>query len=151
VRAVADAVRSADSIRAMPLVKLAKMNPPRPTLRIVAAAMLLAAAGCAVAQTHAPAPPPPPMPEQLEPLPEIAPPPPGVAGDPELEPQVTVTKKEGETVEEARVNGKLLWIKVTPRHGKSYYLIPDPLEGMLVRRDGFDPGLRVPLWVLFTF
>jgi hypothetical protein len=47
------------------------------------------------------------------------------AGDPDLEPQVTIKRKEGETVEEARVNGHLIWIKVTPRHGKSYYLIPD--------------------------
>jgi hypothetical protein len=92
------------------------------------------------------------MPPRLEPLPEIVPPPPGVAGDPELEPQVTISKNaKGEIVEEARVNGKLIWIKVTPRHGVSYYLVPDPVDGILVRRDGFDPGLRVPLWVLFSW
>jgi hypothetical protein len=32
----------------------------------------------------------------------------------ELEPQVTITKKDGETVEEARVNGKLMWVKGHP-------------------------------------
>ncbi len=90
------------------------------------------------------------MPPQSEALPDVAPPPPG-AGDPELEPQVTITKKDGETVEEARVNGRLMWVKVTPRHGRPYYLIPDPIEGTLIRREGFDPGLRVPLWVLFSF
>ena len=90
------------------------------------------------------------MPPGTEPVPEI-PPPTNAAGDPELEPQVTVTQKEGETVEEARVNGKLVWVKVTPRHGRSYYLIPDPLDGALLRRDGFDPGLKVPLWLLFSF
>jgi hypothetical protein len=36
----------------------------------------------------------------LEPLPEI-PPPPELAGDPDLEPQITIKRKEGETVEEA--------------------------------------------------
>ena len=91
------------------------------------------------------------MPPASEALPDTAPPPPAATSDPELEPQVTITKKEGETVEEARVNGKLMWIKVTPRHGKSYYLIPDGIEGTLIRREGFDPGLRVPLWLLFSF
>ena len=83
-------------------------------------------------------------------VPEVVPPP-GVVVDPDLEPQVTITKKEGETVEEARVNGKLKWVKVTPRHGVPYYLVPDGSDGVLIRRDGFDPGLRVPLWVLFSF
>jgi hypothetical protein len=109
--------------------------------RLSLAVALSVAAGFALAQS---APPP-----QLEPLPEI-PPPPGLSSDPELEPQVTVTKKESETVEEARVNGRLVWVKVTPRHGKSYYLIPDG-SGNVMIRDGLDSGLRIPLWVLFSF
>ncbi len=93
-----------------------------------------------------PAPPPP----KLEPLPEIPPPPGVTAGDADLEPQVTITRRGGEVVEEARVNGKLKWVRVTPVHGKSYYLIPDPSgQGMI--RDAQDSGLRVPLWVLFSF
>ena len=119
------------------------MNNPRSPFRLGFAVALFVAAGGVLAQS---APPPPP---QLEPLPEI-PPPPGLATDPELEPQVTVTRKEGETVEEARVNGKLAWVKVTPRHGKPYYLIPDGSGGVYIR-DGVDTGLRVPLWVLFSF
>ena len=121
----------------------------RTTSGIASAAMLLAAVGFAAAQALPPAPPPPPMPPP-EAVPESVPPPPIVA-DPELEPQVTITRKEGETVEEARINGKLVWVRVTPRHGKPYYLVPDAVDGALLRRDGFDPGLRVPLWVLFTF
>jgi len=92
----------------------------------------------------------PPKPPVLEPLPEI-PPPPDVAGDPDLEPQITIKRKEGETVEEARVNGELKWIKVTPRHGKSYYLIPDAGGVRYVRRDNLDYGLKVPMWLLFEF
>ena len=84
------------------------------------------------------------MPPKLEPLPEIA-------GDTELEPQVTITRREGETVEEARVNGKLMWVKVTPIHGRSYYLIPDVGGHTYIRRESLDTGLKVPLWVLFTF
>ena len=124
------------------------MREPRASLRLIAAAAALAVAAIAFAQPLPPAPPPPPMPPPSE-APEVAPPP--VADDLELEPQVTITKKDGETVEEARVNGKLMWVKVTPRHGRPYYLLPDPIEGSLIRREGFDPGLRVPLWVLFSF
>jgi hypothetical protein len=126
------------------------MNCARILFRLTFVAALLAAAGTVHAQGFGPAPPPPPMPPQLEALPEISPPP-GLANDPELEPQVTITRKEGETIEEARVNGKLMWIKVTPRHGRPYFLIPDGGDGVLLRRDSLDPGLRVPLWVLFSF
>jgi hypothetical protein len=97
--------------------------------------------GVALAQ---PVPPP-----KLEPLPEI-PPPPELATDPDLEPQVTITRKDGETVEEARVGGKVVWIKVTPRHGRPYFLVPDS-SGQLHIRSGLDTGIMVPLWVLFTF
>jgi hypothetical protein len=85
-----------------------------------------------------------PPPPKLEPLPEVA-------GDPELEPQVTITRKEGETIEEARVQGNIVWIKVTPRHGRPYFLIPDAGGQMYIRRDNFDSGLKVPLWLLFSF
>ena len=105
-------------------------------------AVLSAVAGLAFAQA---APPPPAMPPPgLEPLPEIA-------GDVELEPQVTITRKDGDTIEEARANGRLLWIKVTPSHGRPYFLIPDGTDFGLIRRDAFDTGLKVPMWVLFTF
>jgi hypothetical protein len=135
----------------MRLLKSRQMSGLRASSRIVAAATFFAVAELVLGQTHAPAPPPPPMPPPSEALPDTAPPPPAAASDPELEPQVTITKKEGETVEEARVNGKLMWVKVTPRHGKPYYLIPDAIEGTLIRREGFDPGLRVPLWLIFSF
>jgi hypothetical protein len=126
------------------------MGEPRTSLRLAAAAAAFAVAAIAFAQTHAPAPPPPPIPPESVAVPQVVPPP-GVAVDPDLEPQVTITKKENETVEEARVNGKLKWVKVTPRHGVPYYLVPDGSDGVLIRREGFDPGLRVPLWVLFSF
>ena len=92
--------------------------------------MVLAAAGAAVAQPMAAAqekktPP------VLEPLPEIA-------GDADLEPQVTITRRQDQTVEEARVNGRLVWIKVTPVHGRPYFLIPD---GRRIIHPSRQPGL----------
>ena len=127
------------------------MSPPRSPLRFALAVALLAIASAVFGQS-APPPPPlaPPPPPKLEPLPEI-PPPPGLATDPDLEPQVTITRKEGETVEQARVNGKLVWIKVTPRHGRPYFLVPDSSGNAFVRRESFDTGLTVPLWSLFEF
>jgi hypothetical protein len=121
---------------------------PRASLHAGLAIALLAIASCALGQA-APAPPPP-LPPKLEPLPEI-PPPPGAGGDTELEPQVTITRKDGETVEQARVNGKLVWIKVTPRHGNPYFLVPDGGGNVYIRRDSLDTGLKVPLWLLLEF
>jgi len=126
------------------------MNYARTLFRLIFLAASLAAAGVVLAQSQCPAPPPPPLPPQLESLPEVAPPP-ALTSDPELEPQVTITRKESETVEEARINGKLMWIKVTPRHGRPYFLIPEGGDGVLLRRDSLDSGLRIPLWVLFSF
>jgi len=122
------------------------MNCPRSALRIVPAALIVAAS-LALAQ---PAPPPPPLPPGLEPLPEI-PRPPEIAADPELEPQVTISRKDGETIEEARIAGRIIWIKVTPKHGKAYYLVPDGGENTYIRRDSLDSGLKVPMWVIFAF
>jgi hypothetical protein len=91
-----------------------------------------------------------PPPPKLEPLPEAPPAPPEIANDPELEPQVTIVRREKETIEEFRVHGRLTMIRVTPQHGRPYYLIATA-DGSFVRRDSLDTGLKVPLWVLFTF
>lgn len=126
-----------------------RMNLPR-SLSCLIVAVALVTAGAAFAQSAPPPPQAPTAPPKLEPLPEI-PPPPGVAGDADLEPQVTIKSKDGETVEEARVNGRLVWIKVTPRHGRPYFLVPDGAGNVYIRRDSLDTGLKVPLWVLFEF
>jgi hypothetical protein len=120
---------------------------PTISLRCLFPVALFVASGLVFAQSAVPPPPPP----KLEPLPEI-PPPPGVASDPELEPQVTIRRNEaGETIEEARVNGQLKWIKVTPRHGRPYFLIPDAGGRRYVRSDSLDYGLKVPMWLIFEF
>jgi hypothetical protein len=84
-----------------------------------------------------------------EPLPEI-PPPPGV-DDADLGPEITITQRDRDTVEEARVNGILVWIRVTPRHGRPYYLIPTGGGNTFIRRDSLDTALKVPMWVLLTW
>lgn len=85
-----------------------------------------------------------------QPLPE-APPPPSVQADPGLEPQVTITQRGQDKVEEYRIHNKLYMIKVTPPHGKPYYLIDEKGNGVMVRQGTLDSGLSVPMWVIKTF
>lgn len=89
-------------------------------------------------------------PPKLEPLPEAPPPPPGVLNE-ALEPQVTITKRGEDKVEEFRMEGKLYMMKVTPPHGVPYYLLDHSGDGQWVRQDSKDAGLRVPMWVIGTF
>jgi hypothetical protein len=88
-------------------------------------------------------------PADLQPVPE-PPPPPGQT-DPSLEPQVTITKRGADKVEEYRMNGRLYMLKVTPPHGTPYYLIDNRGDGVWSRRDSLDSGLRVPQWVIHSF
>jgi hypothetical protein len=90
-------------------------------------------------------------PANLEPLPEPPPIPPEIANDPDLEPQITITRRATETIEEYRVGGRLTMIKVTPKTGRPYYLVADGADGTWVRRDSLDTGIKVPMWLLFSF
>lgn len=86
----------------------------------------------------------------VQPLPEV-PPPPAMADDASLEPQVTITRRGADKVEEYRVNGRLYMLKVTPPDGPPYYLVDDTGDGVWSRRDSLDSGLRVPRWVIHRF
>jgi Protein of unknown function (DUF2782) len=88
---------------------------------------------------------------KAQPIPEPPPPPPGYELDPAMEPQVTITKRGQDKVEEFRMNGKLYMLKVTPSHGVPYYLIDEQGDGTMSRRDSFESGTRVPMWVIGTF
>jgi hypothetical protein len=89
-------------------------------------------------------------PPKLEPLPEPPPPPPGLLNE-ALEPQVTITRRGEDRVEEFRIGGKLYMQKVTPPHGVPYYLLDQGGNGQWVRQDSKDAGLSVPMWVIGTF
>lgn len=85
----------------------------------------------------------------LEPLPDI-PPPPGMV-DNVPEPQVTITQQGEDKIEEYRVNGRLYMIKVTPAHGRPYYLVDSRGDGAFRRHDDLSPNFQVPMWVIFQF
>ena len=89
-------------------------------------------------------------PADLQPLPDVPPPPMG-AYDPALEPQVTIVKNGENKEEQYRINGKLYMIKVTPPHGTPYYLVEPKGDGSWTRQEFLDPALRVPMWVIGTF
>lgn len=88
-------------------------------------------------------------PPRLEPLPDI-PLPPGMV-DPALEPQITITQRGGERVEEFRIKGKMYMIRVTPSHGRSYYLVDQRGDGAMRRYDDLSPNFQVPMWVISEF
>ncbi|HYN13063.1 MAG TPA: DUF2782 domain-containing protein [Burkholderiales bacterium] len=87
-------------------------------------------------------------PPQLEPLPEPLPPPPIAGPD---EPAVRIPVQEGDKVEETRIGGRVVMLKVTPPNGKPYYLVDPSGTGSWLRRDSLDDGLRVPMWPIHTF
>ena len=90
------------------------------------------------------------QPPKLEPIPEPPPPPPGSLNE-ALEPQVTITRRGEDKVEEFRISGKLYMMKVTPPHGRPYYLIDQLGDGAWARQEGVGSRLRVPQWVIGTF
>jgi hypothetical protein len=90
-------------------------------------------------------------PQGLEPLPEPPPPPPGVDLDAPLEPEVTIIEREGETVEEYRVGGRLYMIKVTPKGGPPFYLVDKLGNGSFSRMESVDSGVHPPMWVIHEF
>ena len=92
------------------------------------------------AQTAAPAAAPDAKPPALMPL------------DDSAEPQITIRQRDGDTIEEYRLNGRLYKIKVTPLRGEPYILIDQRGDGSFVPMDGpGTPGLSVPQWVIGTF
>ena len=102
---------------------------------------LAIAAGAALAQTPAD------KPAAVDPKPPVVEP-----LDNDIEPQVTIRQREGATVEEYRVNGRLYKIRVTPARGEPYLLIDPTGEGSFVRQEGpGNTGLSVPQWVIGTF
>lgn len=88
-------------------------------------------------------------PAKLEPLPDI-PPPPGMV-DPALEPQITIQQRGQDRIEEFRIKGQLYMIKVTPPHGKPYYLVDQRGDGQMRRYDDLSPNFQVPMWVIHEF
>ncbi|TAJ91630.1 MAG: DUF2782 domain-containing protein [Gammaproteobacteria bacterium] len=76
---------------------------------------------------------------------------PVVSGQP-IEPEITIIRKEKETIQEYRLNGRLYMVKITPVVGKPYYLMDRNGDGTMEYRIMEDyERERVPQWVLFSW
>ncbi|HHM05658.1 MAG TPA: DUF2782 domain-containing protein [Gammaproteobacteria bacterium] len=74
------------------------------------------------------------------------------AGDAELEPEVTIIQRDGERVEEYRVNNDVYMIKITPSKGAPYYLLDTDGDGDFdSRRNDLDPDVHIPNWVILRW
>jgi hypothetical protein len=88
-------------------------------------------------------------PADLQPLEDI--PPPAITNEENAdEPQITIIKKKGETIEEYRVNGQLYMMKVTPEHGVPYYMHKEDQNGGWLM-DGPNQPISIPKWTIFRF
>lgn len=93
------------------------------------------------------------QPKGLEPLPE-PPPPPRMAIDPALEPQITILQRGSDKVEEFRIRGRLYMIRITPPGGAPYVLMDQKGDGQFSSpnhgpADAYN--LSVPQWVIGRF
>lgn len=91
--------------------------------------------------------------QKLEPLADV-PPPPRMAIDPSLEPQITIRQRGEDKIEEFRVGGKLYMVRVTPPGGTPYVLIDQKGDGKFAspaQGPADAHNLSVPMWVIGTF
>ncbi len=65
------------------------------------------------------------------------------------DPDVTIRQEGDRTVEEYRVNGFLYAVKVTPKHGKPYFLVRADGDSNFVRAD--KPDMLIPAWEIFSW
>nr|MBL8456326.1 DUF2782 domain-containing protein [Zoogloeaceae bacterium] len=106
--------------------------------KLITLLALMALSGPSLAQQQA-----------LEPIPEPPPLPPGTVDEDEsLEPEVTITQRGEDTVEEFRIRGRLYMVKVTPPHGVPYFLVDQTGSGTLVPFQSALPTLSVPMWII---
>jgi Protein of unknown function (DUF2782) len=85
------------------------------------------------------------------PVPE-AKPPPATGIEEDMQPEVSIIKRDDAVYHEYRLNGALYMIKVIPRIGAPYYLIDTTGDGNLnLRRSELDPAFVVPSWMIFRW
>ena len=66
--------------------------------------------------------------------------------------EVTIHKSEERAIEEYRVNGRLVQIKITPKHGYPYYLIDTDNDGSFdVRSSEAWSNTTVNTWKIFEW
>ena len=94
-------------------------------------------------------------PPELIPIPEQPDIPPPVESGQPMDPDITIIRREKETIEEYRINNKLYMVKIKPVIGPAYYLTDTDGDGeMDARSSDIQRGantMKVPQWVLFSW
>ena len=98
-------------------------------------------------------------PADLQPLPEVppppaeyTPPPPTGLADEDLEPEVKIIKRNDAVIHEYRINGRLYMVRVEPRVGPPYYLYDRDGNGSLESRMlPMEPAPVVPNWKIHSW
>ncbi len=104
-------------------------------MRILIPTLLLALATPAIAAKDTA--PPPPLPTEGDSL--------------QTEPQVTIIQRNDEVVEEYRVGGRLRYAKITPKHGRPYYMYDSDGDGILDTRSNDLKNPPINRWILKTW
>jgi hypothetical protein len=69
---------------------------------------------------------------------------------PSADPDVTIRQDGDKTIQEYRQNGFLYAIKITPKHGKPYFLVrADGTDDNFIRSD--QPDMLIPAWKIFEW
>lgn len=69
-----------------------------------------------------------------------------------MAPDITITRKQKETVTEYSVNGRVYMVKISPKDAPAYYMIDTDGDGNLeTRRSDLERGMNIPQWLLFSW
>jgi hypothetical protein len=69
-----------------------------------------------------------------------------------MAPEITITRKQKQTVTEYSVNGSIYMIKISPENAPAYYMIDTDGDGNLeTRRSTLQEGLNIPQWLLISW
>ncbi|ORU90806.1 MAG: hypothetical protein A6F71_07595 [Cycloclasticus sp. symbiont of Poecilosclerida sp. M] len=82
---------------------------------------------------------PPELPEQI------------VSGE-NMKPDITIIRKQKESITEYSVNGQVYMVKISPEGAPAYYLIDSDGDGNLEeRRYALEEGMNIPQWLLVSW
>lgn len=87
----------------------------------------------------------------LEPVPEPPELPDPIETGENIEPVVTIIRKDDAVIEEYSINGNVYMVKVTPSVGPVYYLIDNNGDGKFSRRQDIREDPIVPQWILLRW
>ncbi len=85
-------------------------------------------------------------------VPEAPAPPLPVQSGENLEPEITIIKRDGRIIHEYSVNGTVYMVKIVPTSGPAYYLVDKDGDGnMETRHSDLEKGIKVPQWLLYKW